>query len=295
MASYRDYLPVTQNPPLMLDSFRGAHFALSVRKLRNDYAGACMRVRRSSDNAEQDIGFDGTDLDTASLLSFVGAGSGYLHTWYDQSGNSNSPTQATTAAQPLIVASGVLNTEGGKPAIKFDGVDDYLLKTALGARIDQRSIYAVWLSNTAKVFGRVFAIWDGAGNDFNKIQAFAHTQNDSVRNAEAGVIGSSSASYEVYGGLFSTTTPQSLFVENIRGGRGDLFKNGAAFANDTSFNAFATTTTNNLYVGAGNSGVSGVIGSFGDVSIQELVYYPFDTSMVRTLIEANLNSYFQIY
>jgi len=86
-----------------------------------------MNVRRSSDNATQDIGFTSAgDLDTSSLLSFVGTGTGYVTTWYDQSGNSTNATQATTTKQPTIVVGGVLNMVNNRPAIVYDGVDDKL-------------------------------------------------------------------------------------------------------------------------------------------------------------------------
>jgi len=52
----------------LLDLYGGAAAAYSVRKLSST-ATLSMRVRRSSDNAEQDIGFVGEDLDTASLLT----------------------------------------------------------------------------------------------------------------------------------------------------------------------------------------------------------------------------------
>jgi hypothetical protein len=57
---------------LLLDTYTGAAVAYSLRKLRTAYTGAAIRVRRSSDNAEQDINFVGGDLDTQSLLDFVG-------------------------------------------------------------------------------------------------------------------------------------------------------------------------------------------------------------------------------
>jgi hypothetical protein len=94
-----------------------------LRLLNTGYAGDAVRVRRSSDNAEQDIGFVGPSLgaalDTADLLSFVGAGSGYIVTWYDQSGNARDATQATTTKQPRIVNSGSLETADGVPAAFF--------------------------------------------------------------------------------------------------------------------------------------------------------------------------------
>jgi hypothetical protein len=58
--------------PLLLDLFPNAAVAYSLRKLRTAYSGNAIRVRRSRDNAEQDINFVGGDLDTQSLLDFVG-------------------------------------------------------------------------------------------------------------------------------------------------------------------------------------------------------------------------------
>lgn len=58
----------------LLDLFPNAAAAYSLRLLRRAYSGAAVRVRRSSDNTEQDIGFTTQgELDTASLLSFVNA------------------------------------------------------------------------------------------------------------------------------------------------------------------------------------------------------------------------------
>lgn len=53
--------------------------AYSLRKLRNAYTGSAIRVRRSFDNAEQDIGFNGTNLDTTALQNFVGSQNVLLH------------------------------------------------------------------------------------------------------------------------------------------------------------------------------------------------------------------------
>lgn len=58
--------------PLLLDTYTGAAVAYSLRQLRTAYTGPAIRVRRSSDNAEQDINFVNGDLDTQSLLDFVG-------------------------------------------------------------------------------------------------------------------------------------------------------------------------------------------------------------------------------
>ena len=106
----------------LLDSYSGAAAAYSLRKLSATWSGSAIRVRRSSDNTEQDIGFDSNgNLDTIALSSFVGSGSGFVKTWYDQTGNNFNRTQTTAAAQPNIVYLGAINMVNGKPAMYFDG------------------------------------------------------------------------------------------------------------------------------------------------------------------------------
>jgi len=115
--------------PYILDSVTGEVHAWSVAAVqRAAYSGELFRVRRSSDNTEEDIGRNMRGLlDTAELLAFCGAGNGFVVTIYDQVGSQNL-TQATTGQQPQIVSSGALITDsGGKPAMQFDDSDDVLL------------------------------------------------------------------------------------------------------------------------------------------------------------------------
>ena len=102
-----------------LDQVTDAQAAFSLRKLRAAYSGSAIRVRRSSDNVEQDIGFASGDLDTSSLSTFIGANSGYVTAWYDQSGNGFNATNPSAVQQPKIVNAGTLITSGGKAAIEF--------------------------------------------------------------------------------------------------------------------------------------------------------------------------------
>jgi len=96
--------------------------AYSVRKLSTGYTGNCIRVRRSSDNTTQDIGFDAGNLDVTALLAFAGSGNAFVDTWYDQSGNAKNLTQANAANQPRIVSAGSMDMENGKPFIRFFGI-----------------------------------------------------------------------------------------------------------------------------------------------------------------------------
>jgi hypothetical protein len=105
-----------------------------ARRLLALWLGALIRVRRSTDDAEMDIGFtsDGS-LDTVALLAFCGVGDGFVVTVYDQSGNGRHFGQATPGNQPRIVNAGVLETNEGKPTALFDGVNDGLVSPAFPA------------------------------------------------------------------------------------------------------------------------------------------------------------------
>lgn len=105
---------------LPLDGIANVAAAYSLRRLRSGYTGSAVRVRRSSDSTEQDIGFDGSgEFDSAAFSSFVGAGTGYVKTWYDQSGNARDATQATLADQPVI-GLGIIN---GKAVVTANGLN----------------------------------------------------------------------------------------------------------------------------------------------------------------------------
>lgn len=111
----------------LLDIYPNAAIAYSLRQLTAAYTNGAIKVRRSSDNAETDIGFDiSGELDTSALTSFCGSASGFITTWYDQSGNGKNATQTTAINQPQIVSNGSVLLQNGKPCAKFDGVNDSL-------------------------------------------------------------------------------------------------------------------------------------------------------------------------
>jgi len=100
----------TSAPTLLENLPSGVHSAYAFSKLRQSYTGYAIRIRRDSDNAELDIGFDVNGyLDTSAIQTFQGgAANTRLVTWYDQSGNGNDITQTTASLQPYVA-----NTAGG--------------------------------------------------------------------------------------------------------------------------------------------------------------------------------------
>jgi alpha-tubulin suppressor-like RCC1 family protein len=100
---------------LPLNEVGGATLAVGLRKLKSDYAGSALRLRRGTDNQEQDFGFVGNDLDTVAISTWLDGADGFCTTLYDQSASGGNVTQSDMNAQPFYVASGLNN----KPILHF--------------------------------------------------------------------------------------------------------------------------------------------------------------------------------
>jgi hypothetical protein len=125
---FRNPKPAAGGITGLLDTYPGAAFAYSFRKLRNAYAGSAVRIRRSSDDAETNVGFDGSgNFDSAAAATHIGGGSGFVVTWFDQSGNGLDVSQATSGQQPGYSASAV----GGIPGCVFTGSANVLFRNAV--------------------------------------------------------------------------------------------------------------------------------------------------------------------
>lgn len=134
--------------------------AFSIRKVVAGYAGSAIRLRRSSDNAEVDVSFDGSDEISGSslvtggstLTTWKGADNLFVVTWYDQSGNGSNATQATAANQPSFELVGI----NSKPSVSFDASNDYLSYTAAFSGAGARSLMVVYkLTSTTGEFNVV--------------------------------------------------------------------------------------------------------------------------------------------
>ena len=127
----------------LLDQYGGASAAYSLRALSSGWlAGDVVEVRRSSGGDPES--FTASQITSGAMLAWVtefsGTADGFVSTWYDQSGNANNATQATTTSQPKIVSAGALVTGG----LDFDGVDDSLGLTGLSLTSTGWSSFVKW-------------------------------------------------------------------------------------------------------------------------------------------------------
>lgn len=124
---YRTYTESCINK--ILDNYGTNNYGgFAVFKLKCSYTGSCLRVRRSSDNEELDIGFlSSGELDTAAMKTFIGANSAYVTKMYNQNGTSNNAVQSTPGKQPIIMNAGVIYRFSGKPSPYWDGTNRYFV------------------------------------------------------------------------------------------------------------------------------------------------------------------------
>ena len=256
----------------LLDTYSGAAVAYSLRRLSSTYTGNLIRVRRSSDNTEQNIGYDSNNvLDTASLLSFVGAGNGFVTTWYDQSGNGNNATQTTALNQPQIVSSGAILTVNSKPS---------LMLSTNSTGFSLTSSISVAASNYNSFVGKK----DGVGTMLRALTSSAVDGYKLMNTYDSKYyIYAKSGSYLISNSA-DTTTSQILLTGMNVAGTMSIYKNASVVA--TTLNSWNYTNS----IGSLGFGASGA-----NYRLQEAVFYNSDKSSSRTGIESNINTFYTIY
>lgn len=257
-------------------------YAISLKKIVST-ATVAIRVRRSSDNAEQDIGFIGDALDTSALASFVGSGSGYVVTAYDQTGNGHNWTQATASKQPRIVNAG---TYGG--IMSFDGSDDSMAASSvplnqaqmalfLDGTLEPASSTAIYMEASANWNSNAYSwvlAWDSSSWQAGMNSATAGSNQKVVQYTGLGA-----GVRRVYAFLFDRTLTGTNQIRAFRNGSSST---GSVVTGYTT-NQTGTFGTHSHYIG-GRAASS----LYTTLTVFSLVCYNGDISSIRSNIEAIL-------
>lgn len=208
----------------LLDDFSEYQAAYSLRKLRTGYTGDAIRVQRASDSALQDIGFDSNgELDTTSLLAFAAGGTLTVRTWYDQGASGYDLTQISVSAQPTIVASGQTVTVNGKPAVDFDGSNDFMARSNVSLNASPRTVFtfaAVFQLDTVSAGGYVASAWSGTTSNqlfqllsqsTAQIRFAARFQNGTLSTVQTGANSTAANTQYVGVGQFKENHSKGVF------------------------------------------------------------------------------------
>jgi len=262
--------------------------AFSFRKINPAYSGDCVEVRRSSDNATQNIGFASGVLDTGSLSSFVGAGNGFVKTWFNQFGSANL-IQTSNSLQPKIVISGTLQTLNSLPTINFDTNAQRLFESELGgvcSRVitssgDASQIY--YVTETTKTAGQIlFSVLNSRFNlvsqqsstDTNVSQLWQRTGfADSGDNYYSMVNGVRTDPYTNRGNVYTKTTGVKIITESNCGFQADQ---------TVGISGFPTPSFS-------------FIGKLSEIIVYTKAFDQFRDRSEITTIQSLINDYYLIY
>jgi hypothetical protein len=271
----------------LLDTYSGAAAAYSVRQLSSTYSGSAMRVRRSSDDTEQDIGFSGSNvLDTAALLSFVGTGGtddGFVTTWYDQSGNAKNLLNATASTQPQIVDAGSVVTFDGHPCLDGNiGAAAFLQAANVIDSVGDVAIFSTYALKTDGASANQFTFEIGNGTTSHRI-------HDTLGRGGAGLFGidiRGSSNFNF--GNASGVAVDNISLNSILSETNGFYINGTQQTSDNSTRSASTVDGLTLF----NKGTGGFAykGRF-----YEFIFFAADHTSNRTGIEANINTHFSIF
>jgi hypothetical protein len=266
----------------LLDTYSGAAAAYSLRKLRSAYAGSAIRVRRSSDNTEQDIGFDANDnLDTSALTTFCGANNGFVTTWYDQSGNSRDATQTTAFNQPQIVSSGSIILKNNKPTLNFNSSKELLQIAIKDLPLSSFSYYQVLENPASDSIAAGLCFQGGGAKDAMVFYPYQSNVNRIYWRdigSENGTTTPTGSAQTLYSFNYSKTDTNSSYT---------LHRNTTLSLSGTS--ASTSRGFDNFYIGS--IGAS----QYLNTNMQELILYPSNQSSNRTGIETKINNFYSIY
>lgn len=281
----------------LLDTYSGASVAYSLRKLSSTYTGNAIRVRRTTpDFTEQNIGFVNNELDTVALLSFIGAGDGFVTTWYDQSGAGVNVSRSGALTQPQIASSGVIYTKNGKPAVYWREVDGqrYMDSTISVGSLPAFTVAAVIFPIKRNNYDKLFTIGIEAADS---AISYCMSNGGSAFDWQAG-------DFMMYGNGYSGLAPR-------------IISNGASHPNNMMTQSFITMGTSNtkaffnnveipyrvqlngtpdISTGIftlGNNNAASATQQFSGY-IQELILFNVNRIADRTPISNNQNTYYSI-
>lgn len=277
---------------LLLDEY-GANIAsaYSLRLLDKDYTGNCITVRRVNNDTSV-IGFSGNFLDTVALKTFCGTASTdtcWVRSWFDQSGNSRTVQQTTSANQPTILSGGVIVRKEGDVAVDFDGANDVLKRTGnyLSATSNASMFIVYSFDNATKATRDIIGGFsDNTGNrfDFMLVRQGSASGNTLDFYVE-GDISIPISSYAI------TNTDKYLgsvhYTDNVR----------RLLYNDNVLRHTYTTNALGILDDATQFDIGAEIGltAWLDGKILEFLVYSTDQNSNRNGIETNINNFYSIY
>jgi|LakMenEpi03Aug12_release.lakeMendotaPanAssembly.Ray.scaffolds.fasta_scaffold03130_7 hypothetical protein len=286
--------------PYLLDSYAtNTAYAWSVARQLKNTATVAIRIRRSNDNAETDIGFSGGALNTAAITSFVGANSAFITRIYEQVGSGYNWQQTTAANQFRIVNAGTLHLLNTKPTAVCD------IATSCRMTIPSSTTYFLFMRDGTE--SSLFSVYK-KGITTTSSRALIATSNTGVGGTNNGwgvlnwtdgktYIQAYQSSSNNYNGTAAASTPdaQALLTFYVDANNATAsqrttgYLNGGSPVNDNTQNWGTYSGNNNVDFSLGN----GLTASTPISRFQELILLPSQPTLAT--FRTNINTFYNIY
>ena len=215
------------------------------------------------------VGFtEGDAPSNFTVSNFKVLGSGFVETWYEQSGNGEDAVQETSGNQPKIVSAGALVADG----IDFDGSNDRLnIPNDLIANINSASAFLVAKSDTASSSRIALALSHSTSNFRFYAGALLSAkfhfgyQNTAIKIE-----------------LSSADTNKHLFTSIAGSSNAEGFLDGTSKGTVSSVDGKSTLSSGGI--GSINSG------NLWSGTIEEVIVYSTDQSANRVALETNIQA-----
>ena len=258
----------------------------SLRKVRSDYTGFAVLVRRESDNATKNIGFDANgDFDITAYNTFVGSSVGRVIRWYNQVLVGIDAIQNTLTNQPRIIINGI----GGVPSVWCDDTSKALV-IPFDSRYDftTYSVICVWRPITLNA------------SNFNIVLRKADPANTADRQISVGYRDTlvedrlffTAFTQNIGQVILGNTNPQSLPFTNLQtaihdGTNASLYSNKVL--QDTQLADIFNVQTE-MFIGNGDQLNSSINGYMSEI----ILYSQPLATFQRNEIEQELNVYYNL-
>jgi hypothetical protein len=250
----------------LLDEYPNAFAAYSLRNLISTTTNV-IRVRRSSDQAEQD--FTAAEIIDGTLTTWTGANDGFVPIWYNQAIGYADLFTTTALDQPSIVQNGVLNLDNGKPYLAYNNITSRRYSTGSNALMVPFDAFMTFNGSSANrhcILGGNSStqyiglmINSGAGSTYNNVSAIPIIRHNGTQLSDLSQ-GSIFTDFATNSDQLATISLAASVLYTIR-----------------PFNYFYSSYWN---------GIS---------KMKEIVFYPQSVGISKSGVENNINTEYTIY
>ena len=286
------------------DFFNDILYGYSLRNLSGSWTNRVLTIRRSSDNAETSVFFNGGTItlsskvssgvsntpSATSLSTWIGTDNAFVKSFYPQTSDSIEDStynieQTNTTLQPRFINAGVIEIYNGNPSIYSDGTKYLMCTTALtelnyGNAFTLISVSANLSSNSQ---GTIFCNYN---TGFSEVLRHINDRRTQKRNSFIYRIG---GTYVFVDNLAQDdTSNQKLQTFTIdSSGNMESWKDGTPQNTNTLISSYYNTALRLFSAEANAIILNG--------HIQEFLIYPLELTTTLGDVHTNINDYYSIY